>query len=113
MTKREMYVTIINTNEITDEMKEFARKELEKMDANIEKRKNTLTKKQIENNTLKEKIVALLGDEPKTATTVGEEMEISTQKASALLRQLAEAGSVERVEVAVKGKGKQKGYKVL
>ena len=112
MTKREFYVAIAN-GEMTDELKKLAAEYIEKMDAANEERKNKMTKKQKENEALKATILETLTDEPQTATTVGEKVEISTQKASALLRQLVADGMASVTEVKVTGKGKQKGYTVL
>lgn len=109
MTKRDFYNAIAN-GQITDELKEFATEQIARMDSANEKRKNTLSKKQEENETVKIEILTHLDTEPKTATTIGELMEISTQKASALLRQLVQDGKATATEVKITGKGKQKGY---
>lgn len=57
------------------------------------------TKKQIENEGIKTRIMELLTDhEPMQAKEVAAELELSSsQQASALLRQLVEAGLVEKV----------------
>ena len=109
MTYREMLTAIVN-GEINEEVVEKATERLERLDIENEKRKNRVSKKAAENAPIKEAILAVLTDEPKTATVVGGEVEISTQKASALLRQLVEAGSVVKTDVKVSGKGTQKGY---
>ena len=109
MTKRDFFNAIAN-GQITDELKEFATEQIARMDSANEKRKNTLSKKQEENEAVKAEIVKHLGTEPMTATTIGELMEISTQKASALLRQLVNDGKATATEVKITGKGKQKGY---
>ena len=112
MTFRTMLENVIAGN-ITDEVIEKATERLEKLDEANEKRKNRISKKAEENAPIKEAILGVLGEEPKTATVVGEELSISTQKASALLRQLVEAGSVEKTDVKVTGKGVQKGYTLV
>jgi len=112
MTKREFLDSIINKN-MTDETVAFAEKELAQMDAALEKRRITLSPKQEENLKLVETVVANLGAEPMTATAIyelGIEGVTSTQKASSLLRMAVKNGLAGEVEVAVKGKGKQKGY---
>lgn len=109
MTYREMLTSIVNGT-INDEVIEKATERLEKLDAENEKRKNRVSKKALENEPVKERILEVLGEEPKTATEIGSEVGISTQKASALLRQLVNDGKVEKTEVKVKGKGVQKGY---
>lgn len=109
MTYREMLTSIVNGT-INEEVIEKATERLEKLDAENEKRKNRVSKKALENEPVKARILEVLGEEPKTATEIGKEVEISTQKASALLRQLVEDGKVEKTDVKVKGKGTQKGY---
>ena len=110
MTKREALKAIAN-GEMNDELKLWAENEIGKMDKANEARRNKQSKKAAENAPLKEKIVAeILGTEPVTASVVGEKMEMSTQKASALLRQIVEAGQANKVDIKVPGKGTQKGY---
>lgn len=109
MTKREFYVAIAN-GEMNDEVKATAAEYIAKMDEANEKHKNTLSKKQEENEAIKVEILGHLDTEAKTATTVGELMGISTQKASALLRQLVNDGKATATEVKIPKKGTQKGY---
>lgn len=109
MTKREFYVAITN-GEMNEEIMEQASHYLEKLDAELEKRRNTRTKKQEENELLKNDIVEKLTAEPQTATVIGELFEISTQKASALLRQLVDDGRAIKEDVKISGKGTQKAY---
>ena len=110
MTKREMLEAVVNGIEVTADMKEFAQNELIKMDAAAAKRKATMSKKQEENEKLKSEILTHLGTEARTATDIAGVMEMSVQKASALLRQIVKDGKATQTEVTVKGKGKQKGY---
>lgn len=109
MTKREFYVAIAN-GEMNDEVKATAAEYIAKMDEANEKRKNTLSKKQEENEAIKTEILGHLDTEAKTATTIGELMGISTQKASSLLRQLVNDGKATATEVKIPKKGIQKGY---
>lgn len=112
MTKREFLDAVINKN-LSDETTAFATKELAQIDAGLEKRRNTLTPKQEENLKIVEVLVEQLGDEPMTATMVynlGIDGVTSIQKANSLLGMAAREGLANVVEVAVKGKGKQKGY---
>ena len=111
MTKREFYVAIAN-GEMNEEVKAAAAEYIVKMDEANEKRKNTVSKKQEENEVIKVSIMEHLDTEAKTATTIGELMGISTQKASALLRQLVNDGRASATEVKIPKKGTQKGYKL-
>lgn len=107
MTKREFFEAVKALENIDAELVLFAEKEIEKMDERNAKRKNTPSKTAIANEPIKEAIVNVLGSEPMTASQVAEKVEISTQKASALLRQI---DGLTITEVKVKGKGKVKGY---
>ena len=109
MTKREFYVALTNGT-MNDEIKAFAADQIAKLDHTNETRRNKLSKKQLENEGVKGEILNHLGADAKTATVIGEEMEISTQKASALLRQLVADGKASVIDVKVTGKGIQKGY---
>lgn len=109
MTKREFYEAIAN-GEMTEEIQQFAIEQIARMDEAKEKRKNTLSKKQRENETIKTEILGHLDAEAKTATTIGELVGISTQKASALLRQLVNDNKAIAIEIKIPKKGKQKGF---
>lgn len=109
MTNREFYEAIINGT-INDEIKAHAEEAIEKMDARNAKRANTPSKTAIANAPLIEEIKKLLTNEPQTASAIGEKMEISTPKASALLRQIVANGDAFVTDVKVPKKGKQKGY---
>lgn len=113
MTKREFMTAVLN-GEINDEVKLFAEEQIRKIDEANERNKEKRDAKRAENLPLMDKIYNdILGDEPVTATVVGEYMELSTQKASALLRALVEEGRAEKTEVKIPKKGTQKGYKKI
>lgn len=109
MTKRE-FLNAVVASDMTDEIKEYAQSQLEKMDFANEKRRNKLSKKAEANLPIIEAIEKMLTSEPQTATVIGEQVGISTQKASSLLRKVVASGFAEKVDVKVKGKGTQKGY---
>lgn len=106
MTKREMFEAIINGN-VNEEIIEMAKNEIVKMDEKNAKRKNTPSKTALANEPIKAKIKEVLTSEPQSASEVAEKVEISVQKASALLRQI---DGLAVSEIKVKGKGKVKGY---
>ena len=97
---------------VNEEVAAWAREEIAKMDRANEVRRNKMSKKAKENLPIIEAIKGVLTDEPQTATMIGEKVGISTQKASALLRQIVDAGNATKVNVKIKGKGTQKGYLV-
>ena len=111
MTHREFFNAVINGQmngtEITDEMVDFAKNEIAKLDARNAKRSATPSKSQIANEAVKAEIAKVLTEEPQTASEIGQKCEISTQKASSLLSRM---DGLKVTEVKVKGKGKVKGY---
>ena len=114
MTQREFFTKAIEIFESSGnaEMAAFGKERISALDKRNENRSNKQTKTQIENDVIKSKILELYksGNEVFVASEVGEKLGISTNKASALLRQLALADTLVASEVKVKGKGKVKGY---
>lgn len=110
MTKREFYVAIKEAD-VSDEIKAFAEAAIIKLDETNEKRRNAVSKKAEENIPLLEQIVNdILTNEPQTASDIAPVLEISVQKASYLLRTLADEGKADVQDVKIPKKGKQKGY---
>ena len=114
MTTREFLTTIISMPNISNELKEYAKGELKKLDKRNAARAAKPTKTQKENEPIKEKIVKFLTEKSgfHTASEVMEACEISVQKASALCRQLVEEGTLTVQEIKVLKKGKQKAYAI-
>lgn len=106
MTKREFLEAVIANVEV-EALVKYAENEITKMDERNAKRKNTPSKTAVANEPIKAQIAEVLTSEPMTASDVAEAVGISTQKASALLRQI---DGLTVTEVKVKGKGKVKGY---
>ena len=119
MTKREFLNEVIavidGTSEVNVlELKEFAKAEIVKLDERNASRSSKPTKTQIENEPIKEKILEVLSTgEKMVASAIAERVEISTQKASALCRQLVESNKLKVEEVKIPKKGKQKAYSIL
>ena len=110
MTNREFYEAIANET-INSDVIDHAKAALAKMDAANEKRRNTPSKKAVENAPLVEQIVnEILTNEPKTASDVATELGVTPQKASALLRQVVAEGKATVTDVKVPKRGTQKGY---
>ena len=116
MTKREFLNEVIavidGTSEVDVlELKEFAKAEIVKLDERNASRSSKPTKTQIENEPIKEKILEVLSTgERMVASAIAERLEISTQKASALCRQLVESKQLKVEDVKIPKKGKQKAY---
>lgn len=111
MTNREFYTAIIANENVAKDIKDFAQAEIDKLDARNDKRKNTQTKAQKENEGVMNDIYDyLVTHGASVASTIGGALGISTQKASALCKLLAEAKRVTVADVKVKGKGAVKQY---
>lgn len=103
MTNREFYTAII-TASVSDEITEYAKSELAKMDARNAKRKETESPKQKENEILKNDILAILANGKKVASELAAELGTSTQKISSLCTQLLASGKIVAGERKEKGK---------
>ncbi len=112
ITKREFLKGIVEGATITAEQAAFAAKEIEALDKRNEKRKATPSKTAIANEPIKATIVEFLKgrENPLPANVIGEGVGITTQKASALCRQLVEAKVLVVFDVKIKGKGAVKAY---
>lgn len=96
MTQREFFekaIKIFEGDSVKDNvMADFAKERIEALDRRNTNRSSKLTKTQIENEKIKEKIMVLFDEHNNLAACeVAEKIEISTQKASALLVQLEKA----------------------
>jgi DNA-binding MarR family transcriptional regulator len=110
MTTREFLNTVI-TSAINDEMTEKAQALLVALDKKNEQRKSKPSKVAVANEPIKASIVAFItANGQKVSSEIAESLNISTQKASALCRQMVESGLLNVTDVKVKGRGKQKGY---
>lgn len=117
MTNREAYNAIVAGN-ITEEVIAWAQAQLDKMDEVNEKRRNSATKKELENAPLRDQIISeILTAEGKTASMIAEEMcakgiEISHNKVTAILKKAVENGIVTKMNVKIPKKGNQKAYSI-
>ena len=98
MTQKEFFESIMNNDVITEEMRTHAADELAKIEVRAEKRKTTRNSK---NDGLKEAILACFVEgTPMTGKEVATALEITPQKASAILKQMTEDGSLVVSQVA-------------
>lgn len=109
MTNREFYTAVVNAN-ISDEITAHASAAIEKLDNALEARKNKPSKKMTENAPILEALTNALTTEPKVAADLAAEVGITTQKASALLRQLVAVGVAAQSEVKIPKRGTVKAY---
>lgn len=110
MTNREFYNAILSAD-VNDELKAFAEEAIAKMDARNEKRSSKPSKTAIANEPIKAAIIEYLnGKENVPAADVAVGVEVTVQKASALLRQMVADGVATVSEIKVPKKGKCKAY---
>lgn len=108
-TKREFLQAVINGEVSTDEIVEYAKNEIEKLDKENEKRRERNAKKKEEYQPILDKILneILVDGEEKLSSEVAEKMEISVQKSTALLKMLVNSGKVFQSEKKISGKTKK------
>lgn len=110
MTNRQALTFIVNGN-LTDEVKAWARGEIDKLNAKNDKHKNTKSKEQIANEGIMDNIVAYIkANGSQVASALGSALGISTQKASALCKLLVNGGELTVADKKIKGKGAVKEY---
>ena len=110
MTKREFY-TAITEAELAAELKEFAVAEIEKLDAENARNAAKRAEKAKENEPYFERILALVSDQPVVASEVAAQLEVSTSKASSLLRTMVKDEKIAEYPEKIKsGKTKVIGY---
>ena len=110
MTKRE-FLTQVTEGTVTDEMKEFAKGEIEKLDAELAKAAEKRAAKKAENAPLVEALQAILTDEPITTAQIVEAVDgiNNSSKATVVAKILVDSGVASVKEVKVKGRT-VKGY---
>lgn len=112
MTNREFYTAIINSD-LADDLKTYAQGEIDKLDARNDKRKNTQTKTQKENEGIMTSILDHLVNGSAVASDIATALGISTQKASALCKLLVNDGKLTVTDIKVKNKGTVKQYTLV
>lgn len=128
MTQKEFFGNVINfidhiekihgynesETKVANDLKQYGADMIEKIETRNAKRSSTPSKTAIENEPIKENIVNYLTEQngSRVASVIAEAIGISTQKASALCRQLVDSDRLTVEEVKVPKKGKQKAYSV-
>ena len=113
MTNREFFDAIKNGT-VNEEVIAHATAEIDKMNARNEKRATTPSKTAIANEPIKAQILEFLTekDEQILTSVIGEAVEVSTAKAAALCKQLAEEGKIVSEEKKVPKIGKRKVWSI-
>ena len=109
MTRRERLEMVIAGN-ITEELVEECKVELEKLNASNASRKPT--ERQVVNGQIAETILGFLTDEPMFVDVIVANLggDYTRQRVSGILTTLVKDGKVHSEDVKVKGKGKRKAY---
>jgi predicted transcriptional regulator len=111
MTEREFLNKVLAIEGIAEELATYATEGIAKLDARNDKRKNTQTKTQKENEGIMVDIInAITTNGAMVASDVGSAVGITTQKASALCKLLVDSGKLTVADIKVKGKGTLKQY---
>ena len=112
-TKREFLEAIVEQVE-SQEIVDFAKVEIEKLDQRNAKRRSSKTAKQKKNDAIKDLILEVLNSkEFLLSSDVALKLHLTSQKASALLQQLAKDEKIMSNLFKVKGRGLLTGYKLL
>ena len=106
---REVLTAIVNGT-LDADIQEWAKGQIEKMDARNAKRSAKPSKKSLENAPIKESIAEFLADGSHLASEIAKGLDLSVSKVSALCRQMVGDGILTVEDVKVKGKGTQKSY---
>lgn len=105
MTKRD-FLTKVIAETADAEVKAFAEKEIEKLDAELAKAAEKRAAKKAENAPLVEALQAVLTDEPMTAAQIAEAVEgiNNASKATVIAKILVESGLATSTKIKVKGR---------
>jgi len=112
MTSREFFNAVVSAD-ISEEITTYAKEQIEKLDIRNAKRSSKLSKAQQENENIKDSILVTLEDKAMFAAEIAKALDISTNKAAALCKQLADSGKIKVTEVKVPKRGKCKQYSVV
>lgn len=120
MTSREFFTAIASNEAVATELRDYATKQIANLDKKNAKRSSKPTKTQQANEPIKKMILAYLTEKGTAETApaiavalTSEESPLTTQKVSALCRQLATDGLVAQTDVKVPKKGTLKAYSVV
>lgn len=114
MTNREFYTAVINAN-VSAELTTFAEEAIKKLDHKNDTRKTKGTPTQRANAELKTQILDFMNENVNrvyTAKELADNFSVVTQKISPLMKQIADTGAIDVLDVKDSKKNKVKGYKV-
>ena len=110
MTKRDFYLGVIEAG-ISEEMTAFAQAEIDKLDATNARRAEKNAEKRAAEQPLYDAVVAVLTEDPQTASDIKAQVEAitSVQKATSILKKLVNEGFAVQGDIRIKGRN-AKGY---
>ena len=120
MTSRDFFTAIAANEAVSADLREYATEQIVKLDAKNAKRSSKPSKTQLANEPIKAAILAYLTEKGTAETApdiagalAAEGTPVTTQKVSALCRQLVADGVLEQTEVKVPKKKPQKAYSAV
>lgn len=119
MTSRDFYTAIASNEAVSADLRDYATEQIAKLDAKNAKRSSKPSKTQVANEPIKTAIIEYLSANGQTiaselATALStEESPVTTQKVSALCRQLVADGLLSVADVKIPKKGAVKAYSVV
>jgi Fic family protein len=108
MTNREFYTAIISNPNVEKDYKDYAQAEIDKLDARNDKRKNTQTKTQKEDEPIAKAIVEALADGEKFGVDLATMLGYSTNKINGVALNLVNEGVLVKSKKKKDGKGELK-----
>ena len=119
MTSRDFFTAIVADETISADLRDYATEQIAKLDAKNAKRSSKPSKTQVANEPIKTAIIEYLSANGQSvsseiATVLStEESPVTTQKVSALCRQLVADGLLSVADVKIPKKGAVKAYSVV
>lgn len=111
MTMKEFY-TQVAANVLTDEMVEFAQQKLGGLEISSRRKAEAIKEKNAEGFKLIREFFVAHGEEQALTSEIAEATDMTTSKASALLRKMAESGELIQGELRIAKKGIRKVYRM-
>ena len=112
MTSREFFNAVIEGN-ITDEIKDFAKSQIEKLDSKNARRKAPNGEIKEENKPIADAILSALANGSMTSPDLAKTIGQTTQKTSGVAGEMVKLGMLVKTKVKVKNKGELTAYSIV
>ena len=110
MTEREFLTKVMAIEGIAKEMSDYAQEGIAKLDARNDKRKNSLSKTQKENEPIAQAIVEALAEGSMLGVDLATKVGCTVNKVNGVALTLVNKGVLTKTKVKVKGKGDMTQY---